>query len=341
MRDVLLQHQAGRGDTVARPPVKTTARVAFVDLQPAVSRFLDDVLTGLGAAPKALSPKYFYDARGSELFEAICELPEYYPTRTELALMRDHAADMAAQIGADSLLIEFGSGAGVKTETLLRALRPVAYVPVEIASEALRASTARLAAEFPQLAIIAVCADYMQPLQVPALERVRAARRIIYFPGSTIGNLTPEEALVFLGRAHKLAGTNGAMLIGVDLKKAPDMLHAAYNDAQGVTAEFNLNLLRRINRELAADFNPDQFRHVAFYNAAAGRIEMHIESLCAQTVTVSGRSFAFAAGERMHTENSCKYSVEEFQRLAQSAGFRAGQVWADRERLFAVHLLRA
>lgn len=317
-----------------------SSRVSFIDLQPATSRFLDDVLAGLGGSPKALPPKYFYDARGCALFEAICELPEYYPTRTELALMHDHAADMAAQLDKDCLLIEFGSGASIKTEVLLRTLRPAAYVPVDIAADALQASTARLATAFPQLPIIAICADYMQPLRVPALEGIKATHRVIYFPGSTIGNLTPEGAQVFLGRARDMAGAGGAMLIGVDLKKEASLLHAAYNDAQGVTAEFNLNLLRRINRELAADFDLEQFRHVAFYNAAAGRIEMHLESLRAQTVIVSGRMFTFGAGERMHTENSCKYSVDEFRHLAQSAGFRPGQVWVDADRLFAVHLLR-
>lgn len=315
------------------------ATVSFVDLQPPTSSFLSDVLLGFGRSPKSLSPKYFYDARGSALFEAICELPEYYPTRTEMALMRDHVADMAAQIGERCLLIEFGSGAGVKTETLLRALRPVVYVPVEIAVAALQASTARLAAQFSDLPIIAVCADYMQPLQVPQLARVQASRRVIYFPGSTIGNLTPEEAHGFLAGARTLAGAQGAMLVGVDLKKDPQRLHAAYNDAQGVTAEFNLNLLRRINRELAADFDLSLFRHVAFYDVAAGRIEMHLESVQTQTVTISGRTFAFGAGERIHTENSYKYSVAEFQRLAQATGFRAQAVWTDAEQLFSVHLL--
>lgn len=324
----------------AAPP-SPLSQVSFIDLQPAVGLFLDDVLAGLGSSPKALSPKYFYDARGCELFEAICELPEYYPTRTELALMHDHAADMAAQLGEGGLLIEFGSGASVKTEVLLRTLRPAAYVPVDIAADALQTSMRRLAAGFPQLPIIAVCADYMQPLRVPELERIRAPRRVIYFPGSTIGNLTPAEAQEFLVRARGLAGKDGAMLIGVDLKKDAGLLHAAYNDAQGVTAEFNLNLLRRINRELAADFDLDQFRHVAFYNGAAGRIEMHLESLREQTVTVSGRTFVFAAGERMHTENSCKYSIAEFQRLAQAAGFGPSHVWADAGGLFAVHLLQA
>jgi len=210
---------------------------------------------------------------------------------------------------------------------------------VDISLDALKESAGRLAGAFPELPVIAVCADYMRPLEVPALAGI-AASRLIYFPGSTIGNLTPAEAQVFLRRARDLAGVGGAMLVGVDLKKDPQRLHAAYNDAQGVTAEFNLNLLRRINRELAADFDLDRFRHIAFYNAVAGRIEMHLESTCAQTVTVSGRSFAFAAGERLHTENSCKYSVTEFQRLAQSAGYRAEAVWVDAEKLFSLHLLR-
>lgn len=311
----------------------------FIDLNPAADRFLDDVLAGLAAAPKALPPKYFYDARGCALFEAICELPEYYPTRVELGLMADHAQEMAAQLPSGCTLIEFGSGASRKTEVLLQTLRPAAYVPVDIAIEALRDSTARLAGNFPDLQMIAVCADYMQPLQASLPAQLPGRRRVIYFPGSTIGNLTPAEALEFLRRAGKLAGHGGAMLIGVDLKKDPQVLHAAYNDAHGVTAEFNLNLLRRINRELAADFDLDCFRHIAFYNAVAGRIEMHLESVRAQVVTVSGRTFAFAAGERIHTENSYKYSVADFQRLAQESGFRPQQVWVDAEQRFAVHLL--
>lgn len=312
---------------------------SFVDLQPPAGSFLDDVLCGLGRVPKAISPKYFYDDRGSELFEAICELPEYYPTRTELALTRDCAVDIAAAVGTGKMLIEFGSGASLKTGLLLRTLSPAAYVPVDISAAALRAAAARIAEEFPDLPVIAVCGDYMQPLAVPALDGI-TAQRLIYFPGSTIGNLTPAEALEFLRRGRNLAGSGGAMLVGVDLKKDPQRLNAAYNDAQGITAEFNLNLLRRINRELGADFNLAHFRHVAFYDAAAGRIEMHLESLVAQIVTVGGRRFEFAAGERLHTENSCKYSVAEFQRLAQSAGYVAENVWVDGEALFSLHLLR-
>jgi dimethylhistidine N-methyltransferase len=313
--------------------------LTFVDLHPAADRFLDDVLSGLARTPKSLSPKYFYDARGSGLFEAICELPEYYPTRTELALMREHADAMAARLGADCLLIEFGSGAGIKTEVLLQAMQPAAYVAVDISAAALHAAVDRHAVRFPGIPMIAVCADYMQPLEIPGLSAYAASRRVIYFPGSTIGNLTPEEALTFLRDARRLAGAGGAMLVGVDLKKDPAVLDAAYNDAQGVTAEFNMNLLQRINRELGADFDLAQFRHVAFYDARAGRIEMHLESLCAQTVSVAGRAFLFAAGERMHTENSCKYAIDEFRLLSQAAGFRAQQVWSDRQQYFSVHLL--
>lgn len=313
----------------------------FVDLHPEAGRFLDDVVAGLGRVPKALSPKYFYDARGSALFEAICELPEYYPTRTELLLMKESAVAMAAELGENCLLIEFGSGAGVKTEVLLQALRPAAYVPVDISVDALRGAAARLEQRFPLIPVIAVCADYMQPMEIPGLTAYDASRRVVYFPGSTIGNLTSEEALMFLQDALRLAGPGGAMLVGVDLKKDPAVLHAAYNDAQGVTAEFNLNLLHRINRELGADFNLSQFRHVAFYDEVAGRIEMHLESLCAQQVTVGGRAFGFARGERMHTENSCKYSIDEFRELAHKAGFRPQQVWSDPQQYFAVHLLAA
>lgn len=315
--------------------------VTFIDLQPPADDFLEDVLNGLAATPKALSPKYFYDERGSALFEAICGLPEYYPTRTELALMREHAPAMADCLGPRCLLIEFGSGASVKTEVLMAALRPAAYVAVDISAAALRAAASRLAGVFPQTPLLAVCADYMRALEIPGLAAYADARRVVYFPGSTIGNLTPGEARDFLADASRLAGPGGAMLVGVDLKKDAAVLHAAYNDAQGVTAAFNLNLLQRMNRELGADFDIAQFRHVSFYDAGRGRIEMHLESRRAQTISVGGRSFGFAAGERLHTENSCKYSVEEFRRLAADSGFSPRQVWVDPRRYFAVHLLEA
>jgi dimethylhistidine N-methyltransferase len=310
----------------------------LIDLAPARDTFLEDVLRGLEAPAKALPPKYFYDARGSALFERICELPEYYPTRTELAMMRSHAAEMAAALGGGCALIEFGSGAGTKTEILIEALRPARYLPVDISREALSASARRIAAQHAPLRVTAICADYMAPLELPL---AATPPRVIYFPGSTIGNLTPEDALQFLRRSRDIAGPGGAMLVGVDLKKDPARLYAAYNDAQGVTAAFNLNLLLRINRELGADFDPAAFRHVAFYDVARGRIEMHLKSLRAQVVSLGGRRFAFSAGERIHTENSCKYGLDEFAALAVAAGFRPQAVWTDPERLFAVHLLRA
>lgn len=314
------------------------ASLSFYDLRPAAGNFFEEVIAGLSRPQKELSPKYFYDARGCELFEAICGLPEYYPTRTETAMMQAHVRDMARHLGPRCALIEYGSGNSRKTRILIGELSPAAYVPIDIAAEQLRASCAELARAFPDLAIIAVCADYTRPLALPEIAALRA-RRVIYFPGSTIGNFTLPEAAAFLGNARELSGAGGGLLIGVDLKKDPARLHAAYNDAQGVTAEFNLNLLARINRELGADFELSAFRHHAFYNAGLGRIEMHLESLGEQQVTIRGHTFRFRAGETIHTENSYKYSVAEFQELARGAGFEPVQCWTDPERLFAVHYL--
>lgn len=314
-------------------------RFAFHDRLPDTGSFLDDVLAGLSRPRKELPPKYFYDARGSELFEAICDAPEYYLTRAEAALMSARAGEMARRLGPRCAVIEYGSGSGRKTRILVRALEPVAYIPIDISREQLRATAAGLASEFPGLVVMAVCADYSRPLALPELEGSGARRRIIYFPGSTIGNLSVPEAAVFLSNARRLAGAGGGMLVGVDLKKDAARLNAAYNDARGITAEFNLNLLRRINRELGAGFDLSAFRHHAFYNAAHSRIEMHLVSVKDQRVRVGGRSFHIRAGESIHTENSCKYSVDEFRRLAGGAGFEPAACWTDREKLFAVHYL--
>ena len=314
-------------------------RFAFDDRLPEAGRFLDDVTAGLSRSLKALAPKYFYDERGSRLFEAICDTPEYYPTRAEAALMRARAREMARCLGPRCTIIELGSGSGRKTRILIDALEPVAYVPIDIAQEQLRETAAAIASEFPRLAVHAVCADYSRPLILPSLAAMGARRRVVYFPGSTIGNLTVPEAAAFLVHARELAGPGGAMLVGVDLKKDAARLNAAYNDGAGVTAAFNLNLLRRINRELGADFDISAFRHHAFYHAMHGRIEMHLVSLKEQTVRVGGRAFRFRGGESIHTENSCKYSVDEFRRLAGDAGFDPVACWTDRERLFAVHCL--
>jgi dimethylhistidine N-methyltransferase len=314
-------------------------RLAFDDRLPDAGRFLDDVIAGLSRPRKALPPKYFYDERGSRLFEAICETPEYYPTRSETALMITYVREMARRLGPDCAVIEFGSGSGRKTRILVDALDPVAYVPIDIAREQLHETAAAFASAFPRLAVHAVCADYSRPLVLPELAAFGARRRVIYFPGSTIGNLTVAEAAAFLANARSLAGAGGAMLVGVDLKKDAVRLNAAYNDAAGTTAAFNLNLLRRINRELDAGFDLSAFRHHAFYHAARSRIEMHLVSLKNQNVRIGARAFRFRGGESIHTENSCKYSMDEFRRLAAGAGFDPVACWTDPERLFAVHCL--
>jgi dimethylhistidine N-methyltransferase len=314
----------------------------FQSVVPADS-FREDVIAGLSRPQKALSPKYFYDARGSRLFEAICRLPEYYPTRCELALTRAHLAAIARFAGRGSspgvTLIEYGSGESAKSRLLIRAARPAAYVPVDISRDALAGAAGRLRREFPWLRIRAVHGDFSQPLKIPA--PAGAGRRVVYFPGSTIGNLEPAEAHAFLSMTRGQVGPRGAMLVGVDLKKDANVLHAAYNDARGVTARFNLNLLERINRELGADFDLRRFRHYAFYNAALGRIEMHLVSLVEQSVSVGPHRFAFHAGESIHTEDSYKYSVAEFQALAARAGFHGAKVWLDRRGMFSLHGLVA
>jgi dimethylhistidine N-methyltransferase len=303
-------------------------------------RFREDVIAGLSLPQKTLPPKYFYDARGSGLFAAICRLKEYYPTRAEMALTREHIDAIARFAGEGVELIEYGSGESLKTRLLIRRLRPARYVPVDISEAALRRAAKRLAGEFPWLQIAALVGDFSRPLKLPGFGR-GARRRVIYFPGSTIGNLVPHEAHAFLSLTRGLAGAGGAMLVGVDLKKDANLLHAAYNDAKGVTAEFNLNLLRRINRELGGDFDLRRFRHYAFYNASRGRIEMHLVALEGHGVRVGGYRFAFQAGETIHTENSCKYSVGEFRALAAEAGFRGAKVWLDRKGLFSLHGLVA
>ena len=315
------------------------ARFSFHDLSPDPGDFLEDVIEGLSRSQKALPPKYFYDERGCELFEAICGLPEYYPTRTETAIMQAHVHDMVRHLGPHCALIEYGSGNSRKTRILLDTLDAAVYMPIDIAAGQLRSSCTGLAQTYPGLTIIAVCADYMRPLALP--DSGAATRRVVYFPGSTIGNLTVPEAAAFLGYVRGLVGAGGGLLIGVDLKKDPALLNAAYNDAQGVTAEFNLNLLARANRELDADFELSAFHHHAYYNAGAGRIEMHLVSQRAQRARVRGREFSFRADETIHTENSYKYSVAEFQALAGGAGFAPVQCWMDPEQLFAVHYLTA
>ena len=314
-------------------------RYEYHDLKPAEASFLDDVVTGLSLRQKALPPKYFYDERGSRLFEAICELPEYYPTRTELAMLETSASDIASQIGPRAAVVEYGSGSGRKTSVLLRALNPSAYVAIDISGEQLRDAASGLAAAFPDVRVVAICADYTHTAHLAKLETIAAARRVVYFPGSTVGNFTVPEAVDFLTNARAVAERGGGMLVGVDLKKHPATLYAAYNDAQGVTAEFNLNLLHRINRELGGDFDIGAFEHRAHYDKKIGRIEMHLAARRAQRVRVAGHTFEFTAGETIHTENSYKYSVAEFQALARGVGFEPVRVWVDPNELFSIHYL--
>lgn len=310
----------------------------FHDCGPAPSRFLDDVLSGLARPQKSIPAKYFYDARGSALFERICELPEYYPTRTELAIMRDHARDMAQALGPDCMLIEYGCGSARKTRLLLDELAARVFMPVDISREQLHAASVEIAAAYPALAVIAVCGDYTRIERLPECPRP-VKRRVVYFPGSTIGNLTPDESVGLLRHVAVTVGRGGAMLVGVDLKKPEAVLNAAYNDSAGVTAQFNLNLLTRLRDELGAHLDVGGFRHHAFYDGTQGRVEMHLISERRQELRVAGHSFEFDAGERLHTENSYKYDIAEFQALARLAGFVPAQVWTDADRLFAVHYL--
>jgi dimethylhistidine N-methyltransferase len=311
---------------------------AVVDLAPPAVNLRDEVLAGLARPQKTVAPKFFYDARGCELFDAICRLPEYYPTRTELAIMRAHAGAMATALGDGCALIEIGCGNGEKTRLLLDHLAPSVFVPVDIAAEQLEASCEALSRAFPALRIVPVRADFALPVNLPpTIDGPDVRRRALYFPGSTIGNFNRGEAFAFLERWKPLLGAGGRLLIGVDLKKNAATLRAAYNDAAGITAQFNLNLLVRFNRELGADFDLAAFRHRAFYDEYLGRVEMHLESLRAQTVTVAGQRFAFAAGETIHTEISCKYSLAEFRALGRDAGYTPVEVWTDPGQLFAVH----
>jgi dimethylhistidine N-methyltransferase len=311
---------------------------AFQDHAAEEESFLDAVIEGLSRPQKAIPCRFLYDERGSALFDAICELEEYYPTRTETAILSAHAGDIAALAGPMAQLIELGSGSSTKVRILLGAFAdPAAYVAVDVSREHLKRAAAALARDFPELEVAAVCADYSAPFPLPELPA--AGRRIAFFPGSTIGNLEPEEAANFLKLWARRLGPGAAMLVGVDLKKDPAVLHAAYNDAQGVTAEFSRNILARANAELSADFDLSRFAHVARYNADAGRIEIHLESLQAQLVRLAGRNYAFAEGERIHTEHSYKYDIDQFQQMARRSGFEPAAVFTDPAKLFSVHYL--
>ena len=308
----------------------------LTDCHPSTDSFRSDVLHGLQQSPKQLPSKYLYDERGSQLFDAICELDAYYPTRTEMSIMQTHRAAIAAEVGTQAAVVEYGSGSSTKTRILLEALDDVAaYVPVDIAREHLQDAAERIADTFPALPVYPVCADYNAdvPIPIPAGHYTRV---LAYYPGSTIGNFQREDARAFLERMATLVGPNGAVLIGVDLKKDPDRLRHAYNDPEGITAAFNKNVLRRINRELGADFQLDRFRHEGRWVPEHGRIEMHLVSTEAHSVHIGEETISFERGESICTEYSHKYTIEESATLAAEAGLSVQTVWTDPERLFSV-----
>lgn len=312
---------------------------ALHEFEPNIDAFYDEVLRGLQQSRKTLPCKFFYDERGSQLFDRICEIPEYYPTRTEIGIMQANIGEMAALIGTGCRLVEYGSGSSLKTRILLdHAPELESYIPVDISREHLHRSSRSLARSYPRLQVTPVCADYTQEFSLPT-PNAKATRNVVYFSGSTIGNFPPTEARQFLARIADVCGAGGGLLIGVDLRKPIGLLESAYNDTQGVTAEFNLNLLTRINRELDGDFDLSQWKHYALYNPYQGRIEMHLVSLRDQQVRIGLSSICFNKHETIHTESSYKYSVDGFAQLANEAGWRVKRVWTDPRSLFSVQYL--
>ncbi|UCE97240.1 MAG: L-histidine N(alpha)-methyltransferase [Dehalococcoidia bacterium] len=310
-----------------------------VDIPEATSRFLDDVLVGLQKEQKKLPPKYFYDARGSELFNSICTLKEYYIPRTEISIMKANIDEIVGVLGKNVVLIECGCGNCTKTRKLLSHLQdPAAYIPVDISFKQLKTIVTELALDYPDLEILPVCADYSDNLLLPVPSKV-GSKEVVYFPGSSISNFEPDAAVEFLKHARRICGKDGGLLIGVDLKKDSDVLNLAYNDGQGVTSAFNLNILERINRELDGDFQLKHFQHHAFYNQIEGRVEMHLVSLKEQVVHLDNLAINFSKGESIWTENSYKYDIEEFKLMADTAGFILKKVWTDEKPWFSVMYL--
>lgn len=319
--------------------LKSKLDVQLYDLHPPLDDFYTAVLAGLRSTPKAIPAKFLYDQRGAELFDAICTLDEYYLTRTEMLILQTYATEFAALIG-NSVLIEFGSGSSQKVPILLDANPQLTtYVGLDICKQHLQASCLNLVRKYPALEAIAICVDYTQPLTLPSIPALQNRHQVGFFPGSSIGNLEPDEVVTFLRNIATVLGQHGGLLIGVDLKKDKAILEPAYDDAKGVSADFALNLLTRINRELGADFDLESFSYRAFYNPI-GRIEMSLVSLKDQTVHLNGADIPFYKGETLRTEHSYKYSIAEFQELAAQAGFQSKQVWTDPQQLFSLHYLQ-
>jgi dimethylhistidine N-methyltransferase len=317
---------------------KTVSLASFDDAYMENNEFLTESLEGLSQRQKTLSCKYLYDKHGSDLFQKICELPEYYVTRTETQLLSEISGEISDVIGSGSELIEYGTGSSKKMRLVLDALKdPEAFIAVDISREHLLHATEALAADRPDLTVHAVCADFTLPLDLPL--RNGGGKRVAFFPGSSLGNFADGEAVSFLKGIAKTVGAGGGLLIGLDLKKDSAVLEAAYDDAQGVTAAFNMNLLVRLNNECGANFKLDNFRHKAHYNSEVGRVEMHLVSLKVQSVTIGSQTVEFSKNETIHTESSHKYDIGEFQDLASQAGFTPVKVWTDTDNLFSIHYL--
>ena len=317
---------------------RTAGNYRFTDYHPSAGDGRAALLAGLVASPKTISPKWFYDEAGSQLFDAITRTQEYYPTRTEKQLLINHAAGIADLCGPDCVLIEPGSGSCEKARLLLPAIRPKVFVPVDISADFLQQSARSLAQDMPWLSVHAVCADFNRSWDFT--KALPPGRRVIFYPGSTIGNLEPEAACGFLKQVRDVLEPEGAAIIGVDLHKSTPRLNAAYNDTDGVTEAFNRNLIQRVNHELSVSFDPQQFAHRAFYNEDLRRIEMHLEALTAQSQSSEGQTITFESGDTLHTENSYKYAEEDFIALARQAGLQHQHTWIDAEQLFSVHFLR-
>ena len=317
--------------------MSSEAEYAYHDLKPDSVAMANEVLSGLRRSPKSISPKYFYDARGSALFEQITDLPEYYLTRTEMMLFDAHLPDIARLLPDDLCVVEYGSGSSLKIRKLLETLTPNAYVPVDISAEHLEQNARTLHGDFPQIAVYPVCADFTQSFELPSA--VEGLTKLAFFPGSSIGNFDPQDANRFLANVRQTVGEDGVLLIGVDRKKAVDVLEQAYDDAAGVTAQFNLNVLSHFNDTLDADFDLDAFEHVARYNQEAGCIQMFLRSRLNQEVVIAGERIALRANEEVHTENSYKYHPEEFLQLAGAVGFTERSRWSDERNWFTLYPL--
>ena len=324
--------------TMSQSPT-TPDNVSFRNEHPAVGDSREELVAGLRQAQKVINPKYFYDERGSQLFDRITRLPEYYPTRTEIDILTRHRQEISAACETGCLFIEPGSGNCEKVRLLLDDLRPSAYVPVDISADFLQQAAIQLGNEYPWLTIHAVCADFNHSWSF--IDDMPAGKRVVFYPGSTIGNLEPENAVIFLKRVRKMIGDGGGALIGVDLHKSSARLNAAYNDEAGITADFNRNVLARVNVLLDAEFDPAWFQHHAFYDSQKQRIEMHLVSERTHTVRCNGSHIEFGEGETIHTENSYKYTLEGFAELAARAGLALDHSWLDDEQLFSVHYLSA